>query len=104
MDGLTHLNYAFAFIDPDLLQIVPMDSSTPLSLFQETANAKTFSTGNEDVEIFVSVGGWSFSDDGTPTQPVFGDIAADESKRVLFAENVVQFLDQYGFDGLDVDW
>lgn len=45
-----------------------------------------------------------FSDNGTATQPLYGEIAADAGKRQTFANNVVHFMKQYGFDGLDIDW
>ncbi|GIJ85609.1 hypothetical protein Asppvi_004468 [Aspergillus pseudoviridinutans] len=104
IDGLTHVNFAFAYIDPDTYEVTTMDSATPEDLFQTTADVKTFKTGNADLEVFVSIGGWTFSDNNTATQPLFGEIAADASKRQTFANNVVRFLDQYGFDGLDIDW
>ncbi|PYI36129.1 hypothetical protein BP00DRAFT_432538 [Aspergillus indologenus CBS 114.80] len=101
LDALTHINFAFAYIDPDSYQIVTMDSDTPSSLFQDTTNVKSIKS---DIEVFVSVGGWTFSDNNTATQPVYGEIAADATKRQTFADNVVHFLKQYGFDGLDIDW
>jgi chitinase len=104
IDGLTHVNFAFAYIHPDTYEVTTMDSETPANLFQTTADVKTFKSGNSDLEVFVSIGGWTFSDNDTATQPVFGDIAADATKRQIFANNVVKFLDQYGFDGLDIDW
>ncbi|KAK3168025.1 hypothetical protein OEA41_004471 [Lepraria neglecta] len=78
-----------------------MDTSTPSSLFQDTANLKSV---KPDLKIFISVGGWSFSDNGTVTQPLYSEIAADAGKRQTFANNVVHFMRQYGFDGLDIDW
>ncbi|KAF4160011.1 hypothetical protein CNMCM6936_004140 [Aspergillus lentulus] len=101
LDALTHVNFAFASIDPSTYQVVTMDSSTPSSLFKDAANLKSI---KEDLSVFVSVGGWTFSDNGTATQPVFGEIAADKSSRQTFANNVVHFMKQYGFDGLDIDW
>ncbi|THX54883.1 glycoside hydrolase [Aureobasidium pullulans] len=101
LDALSHVNFAFAYIDPENSQIMTMDTSTPSSLFQDTANLKSI---KPSLKVFVSVGGWSFSDDGTETQAIFGDIAADATKRQTFANNAVKFMKQYGFDGLDLDW
>lgn len=78
-----------------------MDSETPSNLFQSATNVKSIKS---DLEVFVSVGGWTFSDNNTATQPLYGEIAADATKRQEFANNVVHFLKQYGFDGLDIDW
>ncbi|BDD61512.1 hypothetical protein MAP00_006554 [Monascus purpureus] len=78
-----------------------MDSRTPSSMFRDNANLKSI---KQDLSIFVSVGGWDFSDNGTATQPLYGEIAADAGKRQTFANNVVHFMKQYGFDGLDIDW
>lgn len=38
----------------------------------------------------------TFSDNGTATQPLYGEIAADPAKRQSFANNVVRFMTQYG--------
>ncbi|KAJ5964997.1 uncharacterized protein N7479_004873 [Penicillium vulpinum] len=101
LDALTHVNFAFASIDPSTYEVVAMDSSTPTSLFQETTNIKSV---KEDISVFISIGGWTFSDNGTDTQPLFGEISASETKRKTFANNVVHFMRQYGFDGVDLDW
>jgi chitinase len=55
-----------------------MDSATPTSLFQDTTNVKSV---KEDISVFVSIGGWSFSDNDTDTQPLFGEIASSETNR-----------------------
>lgn len=96
LSELTHLNYAFAYIDPDTYEIVTMDEQTPERLFQLTVDTKQY---NPDLKVWVSVGGWTFSDNKTATQPVFGDIASKLENREKFAANVVRFLNHYGFDG-----
>lgn len=101
VDALTHLNYAFAFIDSSSFEITTMDAATPVSLFDDIAALKII---KPELQIFVSVGGWTFSDNNTATQPVFGNIARSSSNRQTFANNVLGFLNQYGFDGVDVDW
>lgn len=76
-----------------------MESDMPSSLFAQTVGLRTLDSDADDVEIFVSIGGWSFSDNSTATQPVFSDIAASEANRKTFAKNLVNFLQEYGFDG-----
>ena len=65
VDALTHLNYAFAYIDPQSFDLVTMDQQTPAELFQEVADVKRYKS---DLQVWVSVGGWTFSDNGTATR------------------------------------
>ncbi|KAM0524432.1 hypothetical protein ACHAPE_000526 [Trichoderma viride] len=81
-----------------------MESDMPSSLFAQTVGLRTLNSDADDVEIFVSIGGWSFSDNSTATQTVFSDIAASEANRNTFAKNLVNFLKEYGFDGVGFDW
>ena len=97
VDALTHLNYAFAYIDPTTFQLVTMDGQTPESLFQSVTDVKQY---KGTLNVWISVGGWTFSDNGTATQPVFGNIAASAANRQIFADNVVKFCNHYGFDGM----
>ncbi|KAI7201665.1 glycoside hydrolase family 18 protein [Hortaea werneckii] len=101
LDALTHVNYAFAYIDPDSYEVVTMETSTPGSLFDDTTILKQI---KPDLEVWVSIGDWTFSDDNTATQPVFGEIAGSSIKRQQFANNLVHFMSQHGFDGVDLDW
>lgn len=57
---------------PAHVQITTLDAATPVRIFQQVADLKT---SNPNLQIFVSLGGWPFSDNGTATQPVFGNIA-----------------------------
>ncbi|KAJ0322115.1 hypothetical protein Brms1b_002330 [Colletotrichum noveboracense] len=104
IDGLTHVNFAFAYIDPDTLQVTTMDSATPESLFVQTTAIKDLKSLSSELEVWVSIGGWTFSDNDTSTQAVFPDIAGDADKRQKFADNLVSFMTRYGFDGVDLDW
>jgi chitinase len=79
-----------------------MDGQTPASLFKEVTALKDDAPG--DLEVFIAIGGWTFSDNGTETQPLFGEISADAAKRQQFADNLVDFMVKYGFDGVDLDW
>ena len=101
MAALTHINLAFAYLDPNTYDITTMDSNMPTSIFTQVTDLKANSSS---LKIFVSVGGWSFSDNDTDTQPLFGEIAASATNRKKFANNALSFLTTYGFDGLDIDW
>ncbi|KAJ3953651.1 hypothetical protein N0V92_009873 [Colletotrichum tropicale] len=98
---LTHLNYAFTFIEPGTYEMVTMDMKHEDDLWQVTVDSKKY---NPNLKVYVAVGGWTFSDNGTVTQPLFGEIASTQANRQKFADGVVRFLDKYGFDGLDIDW
>ncbi|KAE8308047.1 glycoside hydrolase [Aspergillus transmontanensis] len=98
---LTHLYFAFAYIDPKSYTITTMSSDMSEELFTQVAAVKNL---KPSLKIYVSVGGWTFSDNDTVTQPLFGDIAADATKRKTFASNTLKFLNTYGFDGIDIDW
>ena len=95
------MNYAFAYIDPTTFEITTMDAQTPVSTFQDAVDLKAL---KPDLKVFVSIGGWTFSDNGTATQPVFGNIARSSTNREKFANNLLKFLNSYGFDGVDLDW
>ena len=52
---------------------------------------------NVGVEVMPSIGGWTLSDN-------FPGIAASAEKRENFAQQCVDLIDAYGFDGIDIDW
>ena len=49
------------------------------------------------VEVMPSIGGWTLSDN-------FPTIAADPVKRNNFAQQCIELIVSYGFDGIDIDW
>jgi chitinase len=56
------------------------------------------------IKVWISLGGWTFSDNETDTQPVWGDLASTASKRSTFVSNLYTFMKHWGFDGVDLDW
>jgi chitinase len=71
---------------------------------RETTDMKSKGTSLHNLQVYLSLGGWTFSDNNTATQPVLGDIASTQANRDDFARNVLSFLNEYGFDGIDIDW
>lgn len=78
-----------------------MDAATPVSLFDDFSDLKF---DYPDLKLFVSIGGWTFSDNDTYTQPIFSNICSSASNRQKFADEALKFLNYYGFDGVDIDW
>ncbi|KAI2463541.1 family 18 glycosyl hydrolase [Annulohypoxylon bovei var. microspora] len=99
-DSITHLYVAFAYIRPSTYDIVPIDG-TGTDIITEIMALKESAPG---LKIFLSLGGWTYSDNGTDTQPVWGDLASSSAKRQKFILSLVNFMTQFGFDGVDLDW
>lgn len=51
---------------------------------------------NPKLQLIISVGGWGV--DG------FSEAAMTEESRYTFAKSIANFLEQYNFDGVDIDW
>jgi len=89
--ALTRINYAFARIkDGRMVTGFPEDAGNLATL---TALRRE----NPALTVLISVGGWSWSGE-------FSDAALTEESRRTFIESVVEFIDRYHLDGLDVDW
>ncbi|KAL2259976.1 hypothetical protein VTK26DRAFT_6171 [Humicola hyalothermophila] len=97
--ALTHLMFSFAYITPGDFRIVPMDDLDP-NLFQKMTALKR---RNKALKVMVALGGWTFNDPG-PTQTVFHDVAKSKENRTTFINNLLSFMRQYAFDGVDFDW
>jgi chitinase len=77
-----------------------MDDLSP-GLFSELTKVKE---RNKDLKIIVALGGWTFNDNETATQPVFSTMVSTESNRARFISNLISFLRKYAIDGVDFDW
>ncbi|KAL4746948.1 glycoside hydrolase superfamily [Aspergillus terricola var. indicus] len=85
----THLNYAFATIDPETFE-VKLASSTEADL-------------DPDLKVFIAIGGWAYNDPG-PTRTTFSDLAASHDAQKRFFKSLISFLSTYNLDGVDIDW
>ncbi|KZF23992.1 glycoside hydrolase family 18 protein [Xylona heveae TC161] len=99
LNGFTHINFAFAFFDPQSFQIAPMDGNSA-SLYSRFTGLKNSNSG---LQTWISVGGWSFTDPG-PTRTAFSDMVSSSGNRQQFINSLIKFMDTYGFDGVDLDW
>lgn len=96
---ITHLIFSFGFISPGDFQITNMADVKP-SLFKEVAQLKD---KNPNLSIMIALGGWTHNDPGK-YQQVFSDMVSSAANRQKFIKNLLGFLSQYGYDGVDFDW
>lgn len=90
---LTHINYAFANIGPDLKLTLGYPDIDP----ENFRLLNSLKQSNPNLKTLISVGGWSWSGR-------FSDAALTEERRNAFADSCVDFITTYGFDGIDLDW
>ncbi|WP_333645938.1 glycoside hydrolase family 18 protein [Lacrimispora sp.] len=90
---LTHINYAFANISPDLKITLGYPDIDPDNI----RLLNSLKQKNPDLKTLIAVGGWTWSGR-------FSDAALTEESRTVFADSCVDFITTYGFDGVDLDW
>jgi chitinase len=95
----THINFAFAGIDPSSFAVVPASESDTL-LYSQVTGLKRLQPG---LKVFISIGGWTFNDPGR-TQTTFSDLAASSVNQAKFFASLISFMSTYDFDGVDLDW
>ncbi|KAI1049556.1 hypothetical protein LB505_008067, partial [Fusarium chuoi] len=95
----THINFAFATIDPKTFEIKP-DKESDIRMYKRLTELKRL---DPELKVYIAVGGWTFNDPG-PTASTFSDLAASLPRQRAFMKSLVSFMSTYGFDGLDLDW
>lgn len=93
-DILTHINYAFAIptVDGGLLPLANPDLATSI-INQAHANG---------VKVLLAVGGWEYN--GQILENVFVQATNTDAKIQSLTNAIVNMVNQYGFDGVDMDW
>ena len=61
----THINFAFANIDPKTFAVVPNDQAD-ISIYKRLMLLKK---ADPDLKIFIAIGGWAFNDPGRREPP-----------------------------------
>ncbi|RDW86123.1 uncharacterized protein DSM5745_02765 [Aspergillus mulundensis] len=95
----THINFAFALIDPKTFRIAPMDQNTG-SRYRAVTSLKN---RQPSLKVWIAIGGWAMNDPGA-TRTTFSDLAASEEKQDIFFESLLSFIVNNNFDGVDLDW
>ena len=93
LDRLTHVNYAF--VVPNAVgdgSLGGLENPGKLSQLVTAAHAR-------NVKVMLSVGGWNDGNDQG-----FERLAASSGARATFINNLIGLVNQYGLDGVDIDW
>ncbi|MGL5151208.1 MAG: glycosyl hydrolase family 18 protein, partial [Clostridium sp.] len=55
-----------------------------------------------NVKVLIAVGGWEYK--GTPLENTFVEATNTDEKTKKLANSILDLVDEYGFDGVDMDW
>lgn len=91
IDKITHIFYAFAYIE---------DNKITIGRDIDTANFAHFQNlkkNNPKIKVLISIGGWSRSGK-------FSDMALKKESRTTFINSTIDFVNKYNLDGVDLDW
>lgn len=92
----THLVYAFFGLSPNG-SIQSLDSYLDFTLgFVENFNL--LKSQNPSLKTLAAVGGWNQG------SGLYSTVAASPTLRKNFIDSSIAFLENYGFDGIDLDW
>ena len=86
---MTHINYAFGHVTSsfDGVRIDGEDRFRKMVALKDK---------NPDLKVLLSVGGWGSGG--------FSEMASTQARRDAFAASCKRMLDDYGADGVDIDW
>lgn len=95
-DLCTHIVYGFAVLNRDTLVIQPHDSWADIdNRFYE----RVIEFKNKGVKVTVAIGGWNDS-----AGDKYSRLVRNAAARARFIKHVIEFIEKYGFEGLDLDW
>ena len=86
---MTHLNYAFGHVN-DTFDGVRVDNPDRLKAMVELKKL------NPELKVMLSVGGWGSGR--------FSEMAMEGNTRKAFAEDCLRVVEEFGLDGIDMDW
>ncbi len=93
---LTHINFSFA---------VPAKNGGGLDALRnwDKLIGLVKKAHQNNVQVFISIGGWSIGDGGGDDSR-FHRLAASKEERNYFVTNVMEMVRRYNLDGVDMDW
>ncbi|KAG8182778.1 hypothetical protein JTE90_018652 [Oedothorax gibbosus] len=93
----THAIYALAKLEDNKIVSLHPDIDLP-EYMNGYKKFNELKQKNPKLKTLLAIGGWAMG------SAPFSMMAEDKTKRATFIESVIPFLQEYGFDGLDMDW
>ena len=95
-DKLTHINFSFA---------IPAKNGGGLDALRnwDKLTALVKKAHQQNVKVFISVGGWSIGD-APGDDSRFHRMAASQEERNYFVTNLMELVRRFNLDGVDMDW
>ncbi|MGL5084277.1 MAG: glycoside hydrolase family 18 protein [Clostridium sp.] len=102
---MTHLNYSFGLIyhnEVDSNREVPIDDSKLNTIYlsdkvkSDLKLIPDLRKKNKNLEVLLAVGGWECRG--------FSGAAATKESREQFANSALEIINEYGLDGINIDW
>ncbi|KPJ10961.1 putative chitinase 2 [Papilio machaon] len=97
----THVVYAFAGFDENKNTVKSLDPGLDIGGQFEGGGYKPMAAlkeKNPNLKVLLSIGGWN---EGSLK---FSNLAASSTSRKTFIKSLLDFLNTYGFDGIDMHW
>ncbi len=86
---VTHINYAFGHVEGTFRSVGIANENRLKSVVSLKKQAP-------HLKVLLSIGGWGSGN--------FSEMAADDANRLAFANDCKRVIDEYGLDGIDIDW
>lgn len=96
----TDLIYSFAVLDGSTNKIKVYDYNADITNGQYSKFV-ALKKQNPNLKTTIAIGGWDDSHDNTNK---YSHMVASQENRTIFIQSVLKFLEDYKFDGLDLDW
>lgn len=86
---ITHINYAFGVVNKTFNGVIVRNEPR----LHEVVGLKK---KHPQLKILLSIGGWGAGR--------FSEMAADKANRLAFANDCQRLVQEFGLDGIDIDW
>jgi chitinase len=88
-DYVTHINYAFGHVNNEF-------NGVDISNEERLKSIVDLKRQKPELTVMLSIGGW--------TSGHFSEMAAGETNRLAFAADCQRVVEEFGLDGIDMDW